>query len=142
MFDSETPWTVARQAPLSVGFPRQEYSSALPFPSPGDLPGPRIEPASSASTGRFFTTEPPGKPEFPLMISSYPTSWTNQYSPVCKINHVGPTARVGGDAELPHRGERLFPFVELHVYSKSLLSGFPDLFTFVLVLIIVCVNIT
>ena len=43
-----TPWTVARQAPLSVGFPRQEYWSGLPFPSPGDLPAPGIEPGSLA----------------------------------------------------------------------------------------------
>ena len=40
-----TPWTVARQAPLSMGFPRQEYWSVLPFPFPGDLPGPGTEPA-------------------------------------------------------------------------------------------------
>ena len=40
---SATPWTVARQAPLSMGFPRQEYWSGLPFPSPGNLPNPRIE---------------------------------------------------------------------------------------------------
>ena len=39
-----TPWTVAFQAPLSMGFPRQEYCSGLPFPSPGDLPNPGIEP--------------------------------------------------------------------------------------------------
>ena len=39
-----TPWTIAHQAPLSVGFPTQEYWSGLPFPSPGDLPKPRIEP--------------------------------------------------------------------------------------------------
>ena len=57
-----TPWTVARQAPLSMGFPRQECSSRLPFPSSGDLPGPGIEPVSPALAGRFFTTEPPGKP--------------------------------------------------------------------------------
>ena len=57
-----TPWTIALQAPLSVGFPRQEYWSVLPFPSPGDLPDPEIEPVSPAVTGRFFTTEPPGKP--------------------------------------------------------------------------------
>ena len=44
----ETPWTVALQAPLSVGFPRQEYWSGLPFPSPEDLPGLRIEPKSPA----------------------------------------------------------------------------------------------
>ena len=43
-----TPWTVARHSPLSVGFPRQEYWSGLPFPLPGGLPDPRIEPASPA----------------------------------------------------------------------------------------------
>ena len=41
-----TPWTVARQAPLSMGFPRQEYWSGFPFPSPGDLPDPGTEPTS------------------------------------------------------------------------------------------------
>ena len=55
-----TPWTVAHQAPLSMGFPRQEYWSGLPFPFPGDLPNPRIELASPALAGKFFTTEPPG----------------------------------------------------------------------------------
>ena len=55
------PWTVARQAPLSMGFQRQEYWSGLPFPSPGDLPDPGIEPTSPALVGEFFTTEPPGK---------------------------------------------------------------------------------
>ena len=56
-----TPWTVAHQAPLSMGFPRQQYWSGLPFPSSGDLPDPGIEPTSPASpalAGRFFTTEP------------------------------------------------------------------------------------
>ena len=57
-----TPVTVAHQAPLSTGFPRQEYWSGLPFPPPGDLPNPGIEPASPALTGRFFTTEAPGNP--------------------------------------------------------------------------------
>ena len=56
-----TPWTVACQAPLSMEFPRQEYWSGLLFYSPGDLPGPEIEPVSPALVG-FFTTEPPGKP--------------------------------------------------------------------------------
>ena len=60
-----TPWTIAHQTPLSVGFPMQEYWSGLPFLSPGDLPDPEIEPASSALAGRFFTTEPPWKPPFP-----------------------------------------------------------------------------
>jgi len=55
------PWTVARQAPLSLGFPRQEHWSGLPFPPPGDLPGSGIEPTSPALAVRFFATEPPGK---------------------------------------------------------------------------------
>ena len=57
-----TPWTVACHAPLSMGFSRQEYWSGLPFPSPGDLPDPGIEPTSSELSRRFFTTKPPGKP--------------------------------------------------------------------------------
>ena len=56
-----TPWTVAHQAPLSMGFVRQEYWSGLPILSPGDLPNPGIEPTSPALAGGFFTTEPPGK---------------------------------------------------------------------------------
>ena len=58
-----TPWTVARQAPLSMEFSRQEYWSGLPFRSPEDLPDLGIEPASPESAGGFFTTELPGKPE-------------------------------------------------------------------------------
>ena len=60
-----TSWTVAHQAPMSMEFSRQEYWSGLPFSFPGDLPDPGIKPTSLASpglVGRFFTTEPPGKP--------------------------------------------------------------------------------
>ena len=60
-----TPWTVACQAPLSMGFPRQEYWSGLPCPPPGDLSNSGIKPKSPEAptlAGRFFTTEPPGKP--------------------------------------------------------------------------------
>ena len=46
-----------------MGFPKQEYWSGWPFPSPGDLPDPGITPVSPAFTGGFFTTEPPGKPD-------------------------------------------------------------------------------
>ena len=49
---------------LFVGFPRQEYWSGLPFPSPGDLPGPGIEPGFPVLADGFFTTKPPGKPIF------------------------------------------------------------------------------
>ena len=57
-----TPRTVAHQAAVSMGFLRHGYWSGLPFPSPGDLPNPGIEPVCPALTGRFFPTEPPGKP--------------------------------------------------------------------------------
>ena len=57
-----TPWTVAYQAPPSMGFSRQEYWSGLPFPSPGDRPDPGIEPGSPALQADALTSEPPGKP--------------------------------------------------------------------------------
>ena len=57
-----TPWTVAHPAPLSMGFSKQEYWNGLPFPSPGDLPDPGIEPRSPALQADSSTSEPPGKP--------------------------------------------------------------------------------
>ena len=60
-----TPWIVAHQVPLSMGFFRQEYWTGLPFPPLGDLSDPGVEPKTFVSPtleGRFFTTEPPGKP--------------------------------------------------------------------------------
>ena len=58
-----TPWTVAYQAPLSMEFSREEYWSGLPFPSPGDLPHPGIEPGSPALQADGLLSEPPGKPK-------------------------------------------------------------------------------
>ena len=66
MSDSIIPWTIAHQAPLSMGFPRQEPWSGWPFLYPGDLPNSGIKPKSPVSpelAGGFFTTEPPGKPQ-------------------------------------------------------------------------------
>ena len=59
-----TPWTVASQAPPSMGFSRQEYWSGLPFPFPGGLPreDPEIEPGSPTLEADTLTSEPPGKP--------------------------------------------------------------------------------
>ena len=62
MSDSATPWTAARQAPLSMGFSSQEYWSRLPFPSPGELPNPGIKPRSPALQADSLLPEPPGKP--------------------------------------------------------------------------------
>ena len=64
------PWTIDHEAPLSMGFPKQEYWDGLPFASTGDLLDLGLETASLALEGRFFTTEPPGKPIF-LFINSF-----------------------------------------------------------------------
>ena len=71
-----TLWTVAHQAPLSMGFSRQEYWWGLPVPSPGNLLNPGIKPVSPVSptvAGGFFTAEPPGKPIFPFTA---PCKWS------------------------------------------------------------------
>ena len=70
-----TPWTVAHQAPLSMGFPRQEHWSGLPFPSPGDLPDPGIEPADI-----FFTAESLGKPYQHWWVCANQTNLTGTFS--------------------------------------------------------------
>ena len=83
-----TPWTEAHQAPRYMGFSRQEYSSVLPFPSPGDLPDPEIEPRSPALQADALTSEPPRKPLFPYQIRSdqslsrvwlFVTPWTEAH---------------------------------------------------------------
>ena len=58
-----TLWTVAHQAPLSMGFPRQEYWRGLPFPPPGGLSQSRDQTSVSCTEGGFFTAEPLGKPK-------------------------------------------------------------------------------
>ena len=75
-----TPRTIARQAPLSAGFSRQEYWSGLPFPPPGELPNSGIKPTSPATpalAGRFFTTELPGKPHISISAANFPWSTTS-----------------------------------------------------------------
>ena len=59
-----TPWTIAYQAPPSMRFPRQEYWSGLPFPSPGDLPDPGIEPETPAFQADALISEPPGNKQY------------------------------------------------------------------------------
>ena len=67
-----TLWTVAHQTSLSMGFPRQEYRSGLPFPPPGDLPDPVIEPRSPALQADSLPTEPPGKPTDHSIYCQFP----------------------------------------------------------------------
>ena len=65
-----TPWTAECQAPLSMGFPRQEYWSGVPFPSPGDLPDPGIEPGSAALQADSLPSDPLGKPTVKQLSSN------------------------------------------------------------------------
>ena len=77
-----TPWTVAYQAPQSMGFSSQEYWSGLPFPSPGDLPNPGVEPGSPALQADTLPPEPPGKPIERIRVSAVHTIFV---SAVCVI---------------------------------------------------------
>ena len=81
-------WTVAHQAPLGMGFSRQECWSGLPFPTPGDLPNPGIEPTSPILAGRFLPLAPPGKadPEFCLCLGVEITAWAER---LCTCFHAG-----------------------------------------------------
>ena len=65
------PWTVTRQAPLSMGFSRQKYWSGLPFSSSGDLSDPGIEPSSPALQEDSLSTEPPGKPRILMLVNKW-----------------------------------------------------------------------
>ena len=92
-----TPWTVACQAPLSMGFFREEYWSGLPFPSPGDPPNPGIKPGSSRSQAESLPSEPTGKPNnvyvsllFSQIISPFPSTESKNLSFV----HVVLQARI------------------------------------------------
>ena len=69
-----TPWTVAHQAPLSMGFSKQDSWNELPFPTQRDLPDPGIKPSSLVSpalANGFFITVPPGKPIYIICYMSY-----------------------------------------------------------------------
>ena len=76
-----TPWTTARQAPLSMGFSRQEYWRGLPCPPPGDLPHPGIKPRSPALQENSLPSEPPGKPSHPMGGHRAPASCVMQQFP-------------------------------------------------------------
>ena len=69
MPNSAIPWAIARQTPLSVGFPRQEYWNGLPFPSPEDLPDPGIKHATPALQVDSLPSEPPGKPFLSILTA-------------------------------------------------------------------------
>ena len=97
-----------------MGFPRQEDWSGLPFPSPGDLPDPGIQPRSPTLTGRFFTTEPLGKPIYlsdQISCSVVSDSLRPHESQHARPPCPSPTPRVHGDS-----------CPSSHIYISSLLS--------------------
>ena len=100
----ETPWTVAHQAPASMGFSTQEYWSGLPFPSPGDLPDPGIEPTSLMSpalAGRFFTTSATWEPLSSVRFNTsrlpamHRAPWGQERVCSRKVTREGPRAASG-----------------------------------------------
>ena len=72
-----TPWTLDRQAPLSVEFPRQEYWGGLPFPSPRNLPNPRIKLRPPELQADSSLSEPPGKPTLSSIDRAFLSGWDN-----------------------------------------------------------------
>ena len=90
---SASPWTVAPQAPLSMGFPSKKYWSELPFPFPGDLP----EPTSPELADGFFTTEPPGKG---AQITPYFTLKSESSSSYLTGYRVSPPVFPGGSRQI------------------------------------------
>ena len=82
-----TPWTIAYQAPPSMGFSRQEYWSGLPFPSPGDLPDPGIEPRSPALHADALPSEPPGKPLGVPLVSLCSLGVSNFLEEISSLSH-------------------------------------------------------
>ena len=103
---SAIPQTVAHQAPLSMGFPRQRYWRGLPFPLPGYLPNPRIQPLSpepSALASKFFTTAPPRQP-IKMLVSC-----------ICKAASLGEGIKPFGDPELSGSAPRICHFFPINV---------------------------
>ena len=82
-----TPWVLARQAPLSMEFSKQQYWNWLPFPPPGDLTNPGIKPVSPALTDRFFILAPPWKPTFNMKWMKVTQSCPTLYKPIDYIVH-------------------------------------------------------
>ena len=122
---SETPGTVAHQAALSMGFSRLEYWSGLPFPPPGDLPNPGIEPippASPALTDGFFTTEPPEKPRFCHPTEKLNHNYTYTLSILPLLPHPIPPGHHRAPDRAPCATQRLITSYRLIPDSAYMLS--------------------
>ena len=117
--DSETPWSVAHQAPPSMGFSRQEYLSGLPFPSSGDLPKPGIEPESPALQALLFllTLHPPA--DFNSWWETV-SSWFEVVPISCLVSMLKLVIRIVFIS--PGRGRALSPLVNMLLVSDAVRS--------------------
>ena len=118
-----TPWIVAYQAPLCIGFSKQEYWSGLPCPPPGDLPNSKTEllsPVSPALAGRFFTSEPPG----PVQIKSF---WVHSNTVYMCVPHRW--VHCGKDKVSAQVSVRAWPFF-LNTEAKKWERGWKIFFTY------------
>ena len=136
-----TPWTVALQAPLSMGYSRQEYWNELPCPPSRDLSNPGPEPMSPALVGRFFTTEPPGKPIHVSILAHLPSHPSCHMTSSRIPSYTGPfllSVLNGAVCACPSQtspGNRkfiLFPFCtsvhRYHVFLDSACKGYHMIF--------------
>ena len=117
-----TPWTIACQAPLSVGFSRQEYWSGLPCSPPGDLPDPGVEPVSPASPAlqvNSLTTEPLEKPKSGSQLKSPPLVITNIQFPNNPLILNAFSRKQGGGQScfLPENTVLIFPHLDMQDFS-------------------------
>ena len=129
-----TPQTAASQAPLSMGFSRQGSWSGLPFPPPGDLPNPGIEPKSPALAGRFFATEPcgGGTPQIllqgkqpPLSICKLLALTSNLPTAVCICVYTLMQADRIPDYQLKGRNQIDFYHLALKVFHPLIFAWVP-----------------
>ena len=124
-----TPWTIDHQAPLSMGFPRQEYWSGFPFLPSGDLPNPGIEltsPAPPAFTGRFSSIAPPGEPprnyiqsqKDPLWLQAL---WVSNWDPFGPMGHLQ-TFPVQAKASCVSLHESILQLLKCGLYAQERLK--------------------
>ena len=132
------PWTVTRKAPLSMGFSRQECWSGLPFLLPEALLDPRIDLTALALAGRFFTTEPPGKPVMSAMGPLNTVSGLRS----CSVSLLSCNTHTHTHLHMhAHTFTHLyFPLLPLHVHFRSLYlkPSSPTNFTFISDLHLLC----
>ena len=121
-----TPWTVALQAPLFMELSRQEYWNGLPFPSPGALPHPGIEPGSSTLQADSLLPEPPGKPlgsqpSYNSLCSKLKLSLTSP-SPTLSITYIQLPIKSNSKAHLKFISHSLFSLMPSQFMSLFLTS--------------------